>query len=108
MFAAANRPMPRELDTFLDTALEDLAEIPTRAIIGVFLKARQENENVSPPSNGKILAAFRIKKTESAKTWVRTIKETMQRRLDHPEHFTPEQLEDARDVINGKYPEHTL
>jgi len=59
MFAAAGRAFPKDPDLFLNVAMEDLGDIPIGQIRQTFKKARQNNENVSPPSNGKLLKTWR-------------------------------------------------
>ena len=108
MYAGANRPLPKALDTFLDVAMEDLKEIPFHQIPETFQKARMENTNITCPSNGKILSIFRENHSNSRKNHIQTVKDMMQRRLDNPTLFPDSMLEEAQKILDGTIPERCL
>lgn len=107
LYIAFNKTFPHNYE-FLDIALEDLAEIPTYALKSSIRRARKTCETATPPNNAKILKAFASGQGGSKSSWIRCVKEAMQRRIDYPEGETPERLQEARDIINGVIPEVDL
>ncbi|MCP3683902.1 MAG: hypothetical protein GY861_14560 [bacterium] len=78
--------MGRKADEMdLSVAMEDLSEIPIERIEWCCQQARKKNENVSPPTNNKILKQFNHISSGQSDSWENTVKQAMERRIANRE-----------------------
>lgn len=100
LYNGYGRAYPQAFE-FLNAALAVLSEIKTMDLHEAMVACIRENEYATPPSFGKILQIWRKSGSSSVDWHGKRIKDMMRRRLENETGFTPEQIQDARNILNG-------